>query len=203
MLFRSLASQFVTFVPIANNRDRQISLYKSGALSTSASRARPTRIDVDWPAMVSDADYFPAARPPAGGDSASGGGGAGQTAPRPHLGRASELAPVGRPALPVRLQFAHDYQAREGVPIYNNNVRLLGSPSGLRQRSSLAAEQLAPGRAQKGEFAREEAAAAAAEEEEQEREAEENGAGAAASSPVGQLVAPITRKEHKRVGGAT
>lgn len=204
--------QFITFVPVQNNLVRQISLYQNlideqqrkqqneaHDSNLVASSSRPERINVDWPAMTSDADYFPAGRAQevdhamtrqslnglqpvasrsiesdrhlAGSDKAKRKKQFDQLADdldnirdlhhnddqesgdwRDRNRNAEQSAArVGRPKTIIedspkleliqpqatrrgnsvisqmKLQFGQDYQAREGVPIYNNNVRVAGA----------------------------------------------------------------------------
>lgn len=187
------AQQVVAFVPIQDNRSRQLSLYQvarqvsqlqslknvnqplkssetqveasSSAAEAPGRRPGAARINVDWPGMASDADYFPH-KPPADGDD----DGPGQTGRSHSDHRETEedemrmnekrlrsskgdqndhrqqqklvtATTIQRPTTgrghfvtsQMKLQFAQDYQAREGVPIYNNNVRVAGALD--RQRS--------------------------------------------------------------------
>jgi len=141
--------RFITFVPMANNRDRQISMYTSGGApkpasagqwaspwrpsgetATLAASPRGQRISVDWPTITSDSDYFPQ-QPKEGASPHRNPSGGGRSETAPTGAHASLQAPTTSrlfgslpgPQVP-RLQFAPDYQTREGVPIYNNNVRL-------------------------------------------------------------------------------
>lgn len=120
-------------------------------------RAGVNRINVDWPAMVSDADYFPdpnqqprqhqkEARPQkkqsnskaeldkqvARAQPVQVSAESRQVLDGGHFKR--QLTRTSGPislnnyvSSQLKLQFAQDYQAREGVPIYNNNVRVAGA----------------------------------------------------------------------------
>lgn len=161
--------QVVAFVPIQDNRGKQVSLYNKNpdilvlregeTQSGAASRTRPNRINVDWPAMASDADYFP---PQARGTSLIRWPEDVQSDYKPQQASLAPTKPIGsqlsaattptlvhRPSSrrgnfvtsQMKLQFAQDYQAREGVPIYNNNVRVAGALD--RQRSLESAATVA------------------------------------------------------------
>lgn len=136
----------------------------------------PNRINVDWPGMVSDADYFPgsertdrpASQPvrmsvegsrnhadrliftsPPSGQSSSAWNPMQSTDEnsRPNRQRPDHVV-VGQSsaskyvASQLKLQFSPDYQAREGVPIYNNNVRVAGALD--RQLPTMARGESSP-----------------------------------------------------------
>lgn len=142
-------------------------------VSNDGRRKPNDRINVDWPAMASDADYFPTkATSPEGREISL------QDAPERSksqnsnghsvftLHNTKEGFSVGgnipdmlsvqpsmirgynqydqvhrrRPQSHHKLQFAPDYQAREGVPIYNNNVRISGSLVGRQRSTDFGAE---------------------------------------------------------------
>jgi len=108
------------------------------------------RINVDWPAMVSDADYFPPANEQRLA-TAAGRNTMTQIYNRENSHNMGGQRAQSRPgnllknyaSSQLKLQFAQDYQAREGVPIYNNNVRVAGGLDRQRSEGSQA-RQLAP-----------------------------------------------------------
>lgn len=129
------------------------------SLSQDQSTSRPYR-HVDWPTMVSDADYFPDSNGKDPNNPANSNVVNPQQAESKNLNRRDRQkgfsnnqadnnnlhlssSHVIKPSQSdrkyitsqLKLQFAQDYQAREGVPIYNNNVRIVGALD--RQRSML------------------------------------------------------------------
>lgn len=92
-------------------------------------KAGSNRISVDWPAMLSDADYFPPATPESRGPRPSESRQVGHQRGGASMKPAAQWTPRQFSESQPKLQFSQDYQAREGVPLYNNNIRLVGVSS--------------------------------------------------------------------------
>lgn len=108
-------------------------------------KAGSNRISVDWPAMVSDADYFPSSAPDIRHERPSESRHVGHHGRAPSLAKqAAEWKPRQFADTHPKLQFSLDYQAREGVPLYNNNIRLVGATSKRVPSGQLDSARSAP-----------------------------------------------------------